>query len=77
MRFKFFIIVFALIFTSASADEKLNKVLQELKQIKKDLKTLEKAVYQKSDATLTSTHNSLKTDGLNEDILTKHLLQVH
>ncbi len=33
---------------SANADEQLNKVLQEIQAISKDLKTLEKAVYSKS-----------------------------
>ena len=40
----------------------------------KDFKTLEKAVYQKSDISTTA---SLKSDGLNEDILTKHLLKLN
>ncbi|MEL0242748.1 MAG: tol-pal system protein YbgF [Pelagibacteraceae bacterium] len=35
-------------FSPAQANEKLNQVLDELKQIKKDLKTLEKAVYSQS-----------------------------
>ncbi len=35
-------------FSPAIADEKLDKVLSELQQIKKDLKTLEKAVYSQS-----------------------------
>ena len=48
MKLKIFLIVFVFTFSSALADEKLNKVLQELKQIKKDLKTLEKAVYSQS-----------------------------
>ena len=48
MKFKIFLIIFVFAFSSASANEKLNKVLQELQQIKKDLKTLEKAVYSQS-----------------------------
>ena len=43
----------------------------------KDIKTLEKAVYQKSDIATSSTSNSIKSDGLNEDILTKHLLKLN
>ena len=72
MRFKFFIIVFALIFTSASADEKLNKVLQELKQIKKDLKTLEKAVYSQSFKGKKNTQAS----GSLEGALTRQLVKI-
>ncbi|MEC7169179.1 MAG: tol-pal system protein YbgF, partial [Pseudomonadota bacterium] len=45
--------------------------------ITKDLKTLEKAVYKKSDVENTSNLSSIKTDGLNEDILTKHLLKLN
>tara|TARA_Y200000002_G_scaffold87822_1_gene70126 strand:- start:1009 stop:1926 length:918 start_codon:yes stop_codon:yes gene_type:complete len=48
MKFKIFLIIFVFVFSSASANEKLNKVLQELQEIKKDLKTLEKAVYSQS-----------------------------
>ncbi len=48
MRFGILIISLVLFFSSANADEKLNKVLNELQQIKKDLKTLEKAVYSQS-----------------------------
>ena len=45
--------------------------------ITKDLKTLEKAVYQKSDVSFSQKTNSIKSDGLNEDILTKHLLKLN
>ena len=41
----------------------------------KDLKTLEKAVYQKSDIISSSLSND--SSGLNEDILTKHLLKLN
>ncbi len=67
-------------FLSSIAEEEeniLSSVVDQIQIITKDLKTLEKAVYQKSDATLTSTQNSLKSDGLNEDILTKHLLKLN
>ena len=69
-----------IIFLSSIAEEEeniLSSVVDQIQIITKDLKTLEKAVYQKSDATLTSTQNSLKSDGLNEDILTKHLLKLN
>ena len=48
-----------------------------LELIQKDLKTLEKAVYQKSDIAKPTTLNSIKSDGLNEDIMTKHLLKLN
>ncbi|MAK12145.1 MAG: tol-pal system protein YbgF [Candidatus Pelagibacter sp.] len=48
MKFKALLLLTILIFSSANADEKVNKVLEELQQIKKDLKTLEKAVYSQS-----------------------------
>ena len=41
MRFIIFVFSFLLIFSTARADEKLNQVLKELQQIKKDLQTLE------------------------------------
>src|SRR5210317_1726510 len=46
---KFLITLFFISFiTFASADETLNKILNELQILNKDLKTLEKAVYSKS-----------------------------
>ncbi len=72
MKFKFFIIVFALVFTSASADEKLNKVLQELQKIKKDLKTLEKAVYSQSF----NDKKNTQVSGSLEGALTRQLVKI-
>ena len=72
MKFKILLIVFALVFTSASADEKLNKVLQELQQIKKDLKTLEKAVYSQSFKGKKNTQAS----GSLEGALTRQLVKI-
>ena len=55
----------------------LKAISDQIQVITKDLKTLEKAVYQKSDvATLKST-NSISSDSLNEDIMTKHLLKLN
>jgi tol-pal system protein YbgF len=48
MRFVILLICFSLTFSTVKADEKLDKVLSELQQIKKDLSTLEKAVYSQS-----------------------------
>ncbi len=55
----------------------LQGISDQIQVLTKDLKTLEKAVYQKSDLTNTSNLALSKTDGLNEDILTKHLLKLN
>ena len=72
-----FLLIPFLIFSSITAEEEedyLKSISDQIQVITKDLKTLEKAVYQKSDA---SSQNLVlkKTDVLNEDILTKHLLK--
>ena len=54
----------------------LKSISDQIQVITKDLKTLEKAVYQKSDVANTTISN-FKSDGLNEDILTKHLLKLN
>ena len=55
----------------------LQSISDQIQVITKDLKTLEKAVYQKSDVTSTSVLTSIKSDGLNEDIMTKHLFRIN
>ena len=55
----------------------LQSISDQIQVITKDLKTLEKAVYQKSDVTSSSVLTSMKSDGLNEDIMTKHLLKLN
>ena len=57
-------------------DVLLQAVVDQIQVLTKDLKTIEKAVYQKSDIT---SGGSLATqaDGLNEDTLTKHLLKLN
>ena len=55
----------------------LQSISDQIQVITKDLKTLEKAVYQKSDISNLNNLNSIKSDGLNEDILTKHLLKLN
>ena len=67
------IFLFQINFTIVNADEKIDAVIDQIQIISQDLKTLEKAVYKSSDITL-STNNS---SGLNEDILTKHLLKLN
>ena len=66
-------------FTNLLAEEEeiyLKAISDQIQVITKDLKTLEKAVYQKSDVANTTVSN-FKSDGLNEDILTKHLLKLN
>ena len=79
---KLLIIFFSLAlinFTNLIAEEEeiyLKSISDQIQVITKDLKTLERAVYQKSDASNTTISN-FKSDGLNEDILTKHLLKLN
>jgi len=66
-------------FTNLIAEEEeiyLKSISDQIQVITKDLKTLEKAVYQKSNVASTTISN-FKSDGLNEDILTKHLLKLN
>ena len=51
-------------------------IIDQIQVLTKDLKTLEKAVYQKSDL-ISSSSSSTQSSGLNEDILTKHLLKLN
>ena len=63
---------------SSKAEEEeiyLKSISDQIQVITKDLKTLEKAVYQKSD--ISNNSNLKSSDGLNEDILTKHLLKLN
>ena len=72
--------VLVLNFSNANSEEEeiyLKAISDQIQVITKDLKTLEKAVYKKSDITSVAKSNSLKTDALNEDILTKHLLKLN
>ena len=78
-KMKYIIVILPIIFFSIlKAEEEeiyLKSLSDQIQVLIKDLKTLEKAVYQKSDITLSS--NTFKSDGLNEDILTKHLLKLN
>jgi tol-pal system protein YbgF len=75
--------VIALIFffnTKVLAEDEeiyLKGISDQIQVITQDIKTLEKAVYQKSDVATSTTLNSVKSDGLNEDVLTKHLLKLN
>ena len=57
-------------------EAQLQAVADQIQVLTKDLKTLEKAVYQKSDVTSAGS-SSMKSSELNEDILTKHLLKLN
>jgi len=71
------LIIFTILFNftiviAKSDEEKLNSIIDQINIISNDLKTLEKAVYKKSDLT-----NSSSSGNLNEDVLTKHLLKLN
>ena len=55
----------------------LKAISDQIQVITKDLKTLEKAVYQKSDVVSSKSLKSINSDSLNEDIMTKHLLKLN
>ena len=55
----------------------LEAISDQIQVITKDLKTLEKAVYQKSDIVSVKASNKINSNGLNEDIMTKHLLKLN
>ncbi len=82
VRNKFLIILTIFVIIShnyLSAEEEdvaIQAVADQVKVLVNDLKTLEKAVYQKSDL-LSNEVTNIKSDGLNEDILTKHLLKLN
>ena len=72
-------IFFVLLNSHINAEEEdglLNAVIDQIQIISKDLKTLEKAVYKGSDIVSSNT-TSNQSSGLNEDILTKHLLKLN
>jgi len=76
--FLLFFAIYIISFSNIKAEEEevlLQAVADQIQALSKDLKTLEKAVYQKSD--ISSSSSVTQTDGLNEDILTKHLLKLN
>ena len=76
----FLTIIFSIINICVVAEEEeiyLKAISDQIQVITKDLKTLEKAVYQKSDIVSSSTSSSISSDSLNEDIMTKHLLKLN
>ena len=56
-------------------EEKIDAVVDQLQIIAQDLKTLEKAVYKTAEVTNSS--GSISSNGLNEEILTRHLLKLN
>ena len=77
----FFLLTVLIFFTNPIYAEEeeiyLKAISDQIQVITKDLKTLEKAVYQKSDIVNSKTLISNSSDGLNEDIMTKHLLKLN
>ena len=57
-----------------SEEENSGNISDDIKQLRNDLKTLEKAVYKTSQI---STSSSSVSNNLNEDILTRHLLKLN
>ena len=75
----FFIPLLTLSHSFLKAEEEevlLQAVADQIQVLTQDLKTLEKAVYQKSDV-ISSSSTSISSSELNEDILTKHLLKLN
>ena len=73
--FIFFTILFSLSNFLYAEDEKINAVVDQLQIITQDLKTLENAVYKNADVIDIS--ESISSGGLNEEILTRHLLKLN
>ena len=79
-NFLIFSIILLLSFSFLKAEEEevlIQAVADQIQVLTKDLKTLEKAVYNKSDIIKSSNTSTMQSDGLNEDILTKHLLKLN
>ncbi len=70
-----FFLIFTLIYSSTFADS--HNIYDVLDLIKKDLKTLEKAVYSESlNESSSNTSSSNNLDQNSEDVLTRHLLKL-
>ena len=82
LKFKIIYLTIICLFTNINvvAEEEeiyLKAISDQIQVITKDLKTLEKAVYQKSDIVSSINPSTISSDGLNEDIMTKHLLKLN
>ncbi len=73
-KFKIFLLINILICFSSLADN--HNIYETLEIIKKDLKTLEKAVYSNSNEFSNSNLSSSGGDNNSEDVLTRHLLKL-
>jgi len=74
--FIFFVLLFFSNNLTANAEEeKIDAVIDQLQILAQDLKTLEKAVYKTAD--IATTPGSISSNGLNEEILTRHLLKLN
>ena len=69
------VLLFPLSNFAMAEDKKINAVADQLQIIAQDLKTLEKAVYKTSD--IITAGKSISSNGLNEEILTRHLLKLN
>ena len=73
-----FIILFFLNPVFAEEEEiYLKAISDQIQVITKDIKTLEKAVYQKSNLLTNNSSKAISSNRLNEDIMTKHLLKLN
>jgi tol-pal system protein YbgF len=61
--------------TLNAEEEKIDAVTDQLQILAQDLKTLEKAVYKTAE--VANTTGSISSNGLNEEILTRHLLKLN
>ncbi len=71
------LILFTFCISAEEEEIYLKAISDQIQVITKDLKTLEKAVYQKSDVANLQNSSTIGSDGLNEDIMTKHLLKLN
>ena len=73
---KLFLLIYFFVLNTYSLAENHN-TYETLEQIKKDIKTLEKAVYSTSSEFSAGTSNVSNLDSVNsEDVLTRHLLKL-
>jgi len=75
--FSAFLLISCSILKAEEEEVLIQAVADQIQVLTKDLKTLEKAVYNKSDVIASANTSSIQSDGLNEDILTKHLLKLN
>jgi len=74
LKYKFFLLFNFLICYPSFADN--HNIYETLELIRKDLKTLEKAVYSNSSEFNNTSSSSLSADSNSEDVLTRHLLKL-